>query len=87
MAIAQSRVTAQGQVSVPVAVRKALGVGPGSVLEWEQEGDKVVVRRAGKYTFDDVHRALFGNKKVKKKSLRELKEGIHTYIRDKHARR
>jgi antitoxin PrlF len=86
MAIAQSRVTAQGQVSVPANVRKALGIGPGSILEWEQEDGKVVVRRAGKYTFDDIHRALFGDKKVKKQSLRELKEGIRSYIRERHAR-
>jgi antitoxin PrlF len=87
MAIAQSRVTAQGQVSVPADVRKALGIGPGSILEWEQEDGKVVVRRAGKYTFDGIHRALFGDKKVKKRSLRELKEGIRSYIRERHARR
>jgi antitoxin PrlF len=86
MAIAQSRITAQGQISVPANVRKELGAGPGSVLEWDKEGDKIVVRRAGKSTFEDVHRALFGNKKPPKKSLRELKEGIRKYIRQKHAR-
>jgi bifunctional DNA-binding transcriptional regulator/antitoxin component of YhaV-PrlF toxin-antitoxin module len=29
----------QGQISVPVEIRRKLGVGPGSVLEWEQDGD------------------------------------------------
>jgi len=72
---------------VPAGVRKALGVGPGSILEWDQEGDTVVLRRVGKYTFEEVHRALFGDKKVEKKSLRELKEGIRTYVRTRHARR
>jgi AbrB family looped-hinge helix DNA binding protein len=86
MAIAQSRVTAQGQVSVPAAVRKVLGVGPGSILEWERQGDKVVVRRAGKYTFDDIHRALFGDKKVRRRSLRELNEGKAQYIRERYGR-
>jgi AbrB family looped-hinge helix DNA binding protein len=37
MAIAQSKVTAQGQISVPAGVRKKLGVGPGSVLEWDEQ--------------------------------------------------
>ena len=46
MAIAQSKVTAQGQISVPAEVRRKLGIGPGSVLEWDEEGDVVVVRKA-----------------------------------------
>ena len=53
------KVTAQGQISVPAEVRRKLGVGPGSILEWDEEGEKVVVRRAGRYSSTDVHRALF----------------------------
>jgi antitoxin PrlF len=86
MAIAESKVTAQGQISVPAAVRRKLGVGPGSILEWEEEGDQIVVRRKGKYTFDDIHRVLFPNGPPKKRSLAELKEGIAQYIREQHAR-
>jgi AbrB family looped-hinge helix DNA binding protein len=41
MAIAQSRLTAQGQISVPAAVRRKLGVGPASTLEWHEEGEKI----------------------------------------------
>ncbi len=59
MRIARSKVTAQGQISVPVVVRRKLGVGPGSILEWDEDGDKIVVRRAGTYTFEDIHRAIF----------------------------
>ncbi len=47
MAIAHSKLTAQGQISVPMDVRRKLGISPGSVLEWEEEGGKIVVRRAG----------------------------------------
>src|SRR2546425_184099 len=36
--IAHSKLTAQGQVSVPAAVRRRLGVGPGAVLEWAEDG-------------------------------------------------
>ena len=46
MAIARSKITAQGQISVPAEVRKALGAEPGSFLEWEQEDGKVVVEGA-----------------------------------------
>ncbi len=86
MAIAQSRVTAQGQISVPLKVRKKLGIGPGSVLEWEEEGDKIIVRRAGVFSFEDIHRAVFGGKTPQPHSLDELKEGIRRYVRKRYAR-
>jgi len=86
MALPQSKVTAQGQISVPAEVRRKLGIGPGSVLEWDEEGDRVFVRKAGKYSFEDVHRALF-SKPPKPHTLEELKKGIEDYIREKHARR
>jgi AbrB family looped-hinge helix DNA binding protein len=86
MAIAHSKVTAQGQISVPMDVRRKLGIGPGSVLEWEEEGNKMVVRRAGRFSSEDIHRALFGSKPPKTRSLDELKEGIGQYVRKRHAR-
>ncbi len=82
----QSKITAQGQISVPAEVRRALGVGPGSVLEWEPLDGKFVVRRVGRYTFEDIHKAAFPNGPPPKKSLKELKEGVAAYIRQKHAR-
>ena len=88
MAIAQSRVTAQGQISVPAEVRKKLGVGPGSVLEWDEQGEHVVVRRAAQYTSQDIHHALFPEKKSpRRKTPVDVKEAIRTYIRKRHARR
>jgi len=88
MAIAQSKVTAQGQTSVPAEIRRRLGVGPGSTLEWDEEGDEIVVRRAAKYTWDDIHRVLFKDKKPPRYHTdEELKEGIVRHIRKKYARR
>jgi AbrB family looped-hinge helix DNA binding protein len=84
--IARSRITGQGQISVPAEIRRKLGVGPGSVLEWELDGDKVIVRRAGKYGWDDLHKALFPKGPPPRRSLAELKAGIHQYIRNRHAR-
>ncbi len=86
MPIAHSKVTAQGQISIPADVRRKLGVGPGSVLEWEEDGDKIVVRRAGRFSSEDIHRELFGTKTPKKRSLDELKEGIKRYARKRYAR-
>lgn len=87
MTLAQSKVTAQGQVSVPAAVRRKLGVGPGSVLEWEEEGDKIVVRRKGKYTFEDLHRKLFPKGPPKRRTVKEMDEGIRQYMLERYARR
>ncbi len=86
MAIAYSKVTAQGQISVPMDVRRKLGIGPGSVLEWEEEGNKMVVRRAGRFSSEDIHRALFGTRPPEPRSIDELKEGIGQHLRKRHAR-
>jgi AbrB family looped-hinge helix DNA binding protein len=88
MPLAHSKLTAQGQISVPARVRSKLGVGPGSVLEWDEEGDKIVVRKAGRYSSEDIHRALFAKKRrPKPRKLSELKEAVRRHIREKHARR
>lgn len=86
MAIARSRVTAQGQVSVPAEVRRKLGVGPGSLLEWNEEGNAIVVSRSGRYSSVDIHRALFGRENPQPRSIAELKEGIRKHVRARHAR-
>jgi antitoxin PrlF len=85
MPLAKSRLTSQGQISVPAEVRRKLGLGPGSVLEWEQVGEQMLVRRAGTYSSQDVHRALFA-KTPAKRSLDELKQGRARHIRKRHAR-
>jgi AbrB family looped-hinge helix DNA binding protein len=85
MAIAQSKLTAQGQISVPAEIRRRLGIGPGSVLEWDEEGERIVVRRVGRYTSEDVHRAVFA-KPPKRRSLAELKNGIRKHMKRRHAR-
>jgi antitoxin PrlF len=86
MPLARSRVTAQGQVSVPAKVRRKLGVGPGSLLEWDEEEDAVVVRRAGRYSSAEINRALFGHKIPTPRGLNDLKEGIRRHVRRRHAR-
>jgi len=85
MPIAKSRITAQGQISVPAEVRKKLGLGPGSILEWYDEHGNVVVRRAGSFSSTEIHEALFP-KGLKTKALPDVKAGIRKYIRQRHAR-
>ena len=86
MALAHSKLTAQGQISVPAKVRQKLGVGPGSVLEWDDAGDHVVVRKAGRYTSEDIHRAVFP-RRPKPRTVTDMKEGIRRHIKRKHASR
>lgn len=85
MPLAQSKLTAQGQISVPAEVRKKLGVGPGSILEWDESNDQIVVRRAGRHTSAEVHEVLFAE--GKRKAPISVKEGIRKHMREKHARR
>jgi antitoxin PrlF len=86
MALAHSRLTAQGQISVPAKVRQRLGVGPGSVLEWDEENDRIVVRKAGRYTSEDIHRVVFA-RTPKPRTVAEMKRGIRRHIKQRHARR
>ena len=87
MKVAESRITAQGQVSVPAEVRRLLGLAPGSILEWSAEGDAIVVRRAHRHTTAEVHHALFQGGPPERRSLAELKAGIAEHMRGRHARR
>lgn len=86
MAIAHSKLTAQGQISVPAQVRKKLGVGPGAVLEWDERNDEVVVRRAGRYSSEEIHAALFSSGAPPARTVEQLKEGARELIRKRHAR-
>lgn len=86
MAIARSKLTAQGQVSVPAEVRRRLGVGPGSVLEWDEQNEQIVVRRSGRYSSADIHRVLFAGSAPKRRTQADLKDGIRRHVRRRHAR-
>jgi len=86
MALARSKLTAQGQISVPVDVRRKLGIGPGSVLEWNEEDGKIVVRRSGRFTSEEIHQAIFLKGTPERRTLEDLKEGIRRNIRNRHAR-
>ena len=87
MAIARSKVTAQGQISVPAEVRRRLGIRPGSVIEWDEAGDGVVVRKVGRWSSHDIHARLFPDGAPEARDLATLKEGIERHVRTKHGRR
>ena len=88
----QTKLTSQGQVSVPAAVRHALGLGPGAMIEWTHEGDSIIVRRAVRSSTANVHAALFPgavadtSANTSAKTLAELKQGIRQHLQRRHAR-
>lgn len=83
-----TKLTSQGQVSVPASVRRALGLTPGSTLEWIEEQGRIVVKRATRHDSQAVHDALFPEAAAAPtpKSLDELKEGIRQRMKRRHAR-
>ena len=87
MAIAHSKVSSQGQISLPIAIRRKLGIGPGSILELDEDGDQIVVRRSAGFSSEDIHRALFRERAPKSRSLDEMKEGIRRRARERSAGR
>lgn len=87
MGTVRSRITSQGQISVPATIRQKLGLGPGSVVEWQDKGAEVLIKKAALYTLEDLHKRLFPEGAPRRRSLKELKEGIRNHIREKHARR
>ena len=90
----QSKLTSQGQVSVPSAIRRALALTPGSTLVWTEEEGRVTVQRAARHTTAAVHQALFDTPapvsgqaaKAKPKTLAQLKQGIREHLKSRHAR-
>jgi len=58
MVIATSKVTSQGQISVPAEVRKDLGIRAGTELLWDRNetGDYTV--RPKRLTLVDLHRVV-----------------------------
>ena len=87
MVLAQSRLTTQSQISVPVEVRKRLGLEPGAVLEWDETDGQIIVRRAARYSFAAIRAALFAKGAPSHKSAAQLKAGPADYVRRRHARR
>ena len=40
------RVTSKGQVTIPIELRESLGIGNGTEVDFEQDGDTIVIRKA-----------------------------------------
>jgi len=87
MSLARSRITAQGQVSVPAAVMKKFGFAPGDFIDWENRDGHLQVRKVGQYSLGDVATALNLQEGVLHKTGPELLDGIKERMRRRHASR
>jgi hypothetical protein len=57
-----------------------------SYSERDQEDGSIVVRRAARFTSEDVYRALFEDPPALR-TLAELRRGVREHIKSRHARR
>lgn len=86
MSLAQSRITAQGQVSIPVSVMRQFGLAPGEIITWDTLEGHLIIEKAGQYSLADVQSALKLPEGLHK-SDPEVREGIKARVRAKHAGR
>jgi AbrB family looped-hinge helix DNA binding protein len=87
MAAVTSKVTTQGRTTVPAAVRRKLGIGSDAILEWNEEGGKIFVRRTAQFSSEDIHRALFPRKRPEAHTIAEMKEGVRRRVKERNALR
>jgi AbrB family looped-hinge helix DNA binding protein len=78
MLVAKSKVTSQGQISVPAEVRRDLGVRTGTELVWDRQENGDYVVRAKRFTLDDLA-GLVGVAKVRLTD-QELKEARGEFL-------
>ena len=55
-----AKITSKGQITIPVAIRKALGVKDGDKVLFMQEGDKVVMLNASLNALLEAQRDFHG---------------------------
>lgn len=72
----RARITSQHQITVPKAVRDALGARPGDALEFERHGDAFVVRRRARISVLDFAGIAARSADRLPADIRELKRRI-----------
>ena len=78
MLIATSKVTSQGQISVPSEVRRDLGIRPGTELVWDRKENGEYVVRPKRLVLADLHQVV-GTLTVHL-SDEELREARHEFL-------
>ena len=86
MSLARSRITSQGQVSIPVGILRQFGLAPGDVISWDTRDGYLIIEKAGQYGLEDVRKCLKLPKGVHKTD-EEIREGVRQRMRAKHVGR
>lgn len=77
MLVATSKVTSQGQISVPSEVRRDLGIRPGTELIWDRKENGEYVVRPKRLTLAELHQMV--GKPTVHLSDEELRQARHEY--------
>lgn len=80
----ESKITSKGQISVPAAVRRHLDLVPGARIEWLERDGEVVVRRASRFSSQEIHDAIFDQSPCAA-SIADMDAGNRAHLRTKHA--
>jgi len=86
VSLAQSRITSQGQISIPVSIMRQFGLAPGSVVTWDVLEGRLVLDKTGTYSLEEIRAALKLPKGLHK-SDEEIRAGLQARTRAKHASR
>lgn len=79
----ESKITSKGQISVPATVRRHLNLSPGARIEWLEREGEVVVRRASRFSSQEIHDAVF-SKGSAAVSVADMDTGIRAHLKKKH---
>ncbi len=80
MNLGHTRITTQGQTSVPSQVRRKYGLGPGAELSWEEINGMLVLKPV-RYTLSDFA-ALLPSPPAQPVSLGEMDAAIADAVRE-----
>lgn len=78
MLVATSKVTSQGQISVPSEVRRDLGIRPGTELIWDRRENGEYVVRPKRLTLAELHKLV--GKPTVHLSDEELRQARHEFL-------
>ena len=55
-----AKITSRGQITIPVDIRKKLGLKEGDKVIFVEDGDKIVFANATKIAFENIRKAFAG---------------------------
>ena len=80
--IAVSRITSKGQVTIPEAIRRQVGLQAGEQIEWEvTEGGSIAVRKTGR-SLEDLSKILPKPKRAL--TIEEMEQAVGKRLAGKH---